>query len=288
MNTKQWTRVASLVGAVILVGSMASAQVRPAKDPLTGTWTGYLGRSEATPEEARVEFKLGSNGKVSGTVTGPQLTPGDINSGTFDAATGVLKFTVEIRAAGSGNGGNVTFDGRVSNDTAFGTVVLGGQTGVFKFTKGGGSKGVAVAGAARLSPRSSAEADAAARRGFIEVADWLTRAAELVPADKYSYRPASTVRTFGQLVAHVVDGSHYYCGRGAGKNVQWSDATEKGVTTKAALVAALKQAFAQCSATHDAPNNQVGPLMANVAHNTLHYGNMVTYIRMLGMVPPSS
>jgi hypothetical protein len=193
-----------------------------------------------------------------------------------------------LHPANGDGGGKVTFDGRLAHDTASGKMMLGGEGGVFKLTKDAPrASGAQSSAGAKPAARPTDDAGPAARRGFVEVSDWITRAADLVPADKYSYRPVATVRTFGQIVGHVVDGSHYYCGRGAGRNVQWSDATEKGVTTKAALVQALKQAFAECTTVYDGAN-QIGPLMNNVAHSSLHYGNLVTYIRMLGLVPPSS
>ena len=125
------------------------------------------------------------------------------------------------------------------------------------------------------------------QHGFTEVSGWVTKAAELVPADKYSYRPVASVRTFGQLIGHIADGYTYYCTTASGKKVQWSDAIEKGTTDKAALVQKLKQATDACNATYVA-TSQAGQLMANIAHTNLHYGNIITYMRMLGLVPPSS
>jgi len=261
-------------------------QIKPGSGTLSGTWTGYIGESEAKPAAAKFELKAGSDGRVSGVVSGPNLTPGDIKTGTFDATTGALKLTVALRSE-NGDGGEVTLEGRVANDTASGTVLLGGRRGVFKLTKEHTGTGSTPKTTAKPGVASPDEFALAVKRGFTQVSDWITRGAEMVPADKYSYRPVGTVRTFGQLVAHVVDGSRFYCGRGAGRNVQWTDATEKGTTTKAALTQALKQAFAECNTAYDGAN-QFPPLMENVAHSSLHYGNMITYLRMMGMVPPSS
>jgi hypothetical protein len=248
-----------------------------ATDPLTGTWSGYIGRSVATPSAAKVVIKYASDGSLTGEVTGPKLTTGDISGGTFNPATGQLKFTVVIRSMSTGEGGNVTFDGRVANDTAQGKMVLGGESGVFQFTR---------EGSAAAAEGIQGDAGEAIKRGFVEVSDWITRAADLVPAERYSYRPVNTVRTYGQLVAHVIDGYNYFCSRGAGKEVEWTDATEKNVTTKAALVAALKKATTECTAAYR--SGHAGPLAGNVGHANLHYGNMVTYIRMMNLVPPTS
>jgi len=124
------------------------------------------------------------------------------------------------------------------------------------------------------------------KTGFAELSGWILKAAEIVPADKYSYKPAPTVRTFGELLGHIADGSNYFCGRAAGKKVQWSDANAQGNTEKATVVPKLKEALDACSAAHEA--GLLGPLIANYGHANLHYGNMATYMRMLGLVPPSS
>jgi uncharacterized damage-inducible protein DinB len=125
--------------------------------------------------------------------------------------------------------------------------------------------------------------------GFDEVSGWLATAAALVPAEKYSYKPVSSVRSFGELMAHVADGMNWYCGSAkAAKDVQWNDAAEKGKTDKATVVAALKSATAGCAAVYASPTARLDKLMANIAHSNLHYGNAITYLRMLGLKPPSS
>jgi hypothetical protein len=256
-------------------GTLA-AQTKAA-DPLTGTWSGYIGRSVANPNAVTMELKLATDGTLSGTATGPKLSPGAFKNGTFDRTTGLVKFIVLIAA--DDDGGNVAFEGRLANDTLAGKMTLRGETGVFKLVR---QSAQANGSAIRMDP-----ATVAIRRSFVEVTDWIARGAAVVPAEKYSYRPTASVRTYGQLVAHVVDGLNYYCGRAAGKNSQWSDAAEKGTTTKAALARMLKQAVAQCATQYDG-SREIGALVDNVGHSSLHYGNMVTYIRMLGLTPPSS
>lgn len=141
-----------------------------------------------------------------------------------------------------------------------------------------------------LSAQSPKAMDPAAamKQGFGEVSGWLLKAAELVPPDKYSYRPATTVRTYGEMLGHVADGYNYFCGRATGKKVEWSDATAQGKTDKSTIVAALKAATSACTAAHNGDATRLPLLMQNYGHANLHYGNVVTYIRMLGLVPPSS
>ena len=137
-------------------------------------------------------------------------------------------------------------------------------------------------------PAQPPDAATELRNGFNEVNGWVTKAAEMVPEDKYNYRPVDTVRTFGQLVAHIADSYNFFCARGAGTKVEWSDAIEKGQTDKATLIPKLKQAVDRCNEVYKGSNGQLGPLFGNVSHTSLHYGNIITYMRMMGMKPPSS
>ena len=174
----------------------------------------------------------------------------------------------------------LTLTGTVVNGVATGTGLDGGGgTGTFIMTKGADASG--------SGPSGNGDAAKAAQAGFAEVSAWVTKAAALVPANKYSYRPAPTVRTFGQIVGHIADAYGYYCGRATNPRVQWSDAIAQGPTDKAALAPKLKQALDTCNAAY-AGTGDIGQLMANIAHTSLHYGNLITYIRMLGLVPPSS
>ena len=135
---------------------------------------------------------------------------------------------------------------------------------------------------------NSGDITADLRRSFMEVANFVTKAAELVPADKYAFKPVQTVRTFGQVVAHIVDSHNYFCAYAAGKSVQWADPAEKGSTDKATLLPKLKQSIDACNAALNGGATKPRGLIDNIGHTNLHYGNMTTYIRILGLVPPSS
>jgi uncharacterized damage-inducible protein DinB len=134
---------------------------------------------------------------------------------------------------------------------------------------------------------ANADPIVALRRAFNEVSSWVSAAAEMVPAENYNYRPSEPVRTFGQLVGHLADSYNYYCAVAAGRDVEWSDAIEKGVTGKAAVLERIKQAMATCTAPY-ASGGGFRALVDNVGHTSIHYGNMVTYLRMMGLTPPSS
>lgn len=139
------------------------------------------------------------------------------------------------------------------------------------------------------------------KMSYAEVKDNVLRTAQKVPEDLYSFRPTPEVRTFGQLIAHEADAQYEFCGPVSAKPV--SKDIEKTVTGKGALIAALNDAFAYCDAAYarmtdaDAATmvsffgqkmTKIGVLDMNIAHSDEHYGNLVTYMRLKGIVPPSS
>ncbi|HZI46902.1 MAG TPA: DinB family protein [Pyrinomonadaceae bacterium] len=146
----------------------------------------------------------------------------------------------------------------------------------------------AAASFGQTTPEKAPDVATEMRNGFNEVNDWVTKAAEMVPAEKYNYRPVDTVRTFGQLIAHITDSYNFFCARGVGNKVEYSDAVEKGGTDKDTLLPKLKEAVGKCNAAYGSANGQLRPLFTNVGHTSLHYGNIITYLRMMGLKPPSS
>ena len=151
--------------------------------------------------------------------------------------------------------------------------------------------------AAPANPISDSE-----KRVYAMLGGVLIAAAEKVPEESYSFRPSPDVRTFGQIVGHLADSQYYFCSTASGETKPDSDA-EKSKTKKADLVAALKEAVGYCNKTYAAMTDTKGSemvkmmnldmarltiLAANFAHNYEHYGNMSTYMRIRGIVPPTS
>ena len=127
-------------------------------------------------------------------------------------------------------------------------------------------------------------------------------AAEKMPEESYSFKPAPDVRTFGQLVGHLADSQYYFCALASGETKP-AGGVEKSKTSKTDLVAALKEAVAYCRSAYAGMTDSKGAemvklmnhdfarlivLSANTAHDYEHYGNMATYMRMKGIVPPTS
>ena len=135
----------------------------------------------------------------------------------------------------------------------------------------------------------------------------LAEAAELMPADAYTFKPTPEVRSFGELIGHLADGNFYFCAQAKGEAPPVTATFEK-VVGKPALIKALSDSLAYCdavyAATTDSTFNQTvqvpatsGPgtrtvrgaiLTFNTAHNNEHYGNVVVYLRLKGLVPPST
>lgn len=139
------------------------------------------------------------------------------------------------------------------------------------------------------------------RRNVAASADKLTEA-------DYGFRPqgaAPEVMSFGGLLVHLADANNSYCARTKGEAAK--PALDPR-SSKADIVKALNEALAYCDGVYEAQTmasltemvksagrggvtNEVArglTLIANVAHNNEHYGNLVTYMRAKGVVPPSS
>jgi len=267
--------LACALSLAVVVPTPGMRAQSPPPDPITGTWIGRIGPG-ANPS-SQVTLQLRATGtEVGGTLTGLDQ-PGDVRQGRYDPATGVLKLELGITGQ---EGVLLILEGTAVQGTAVGRVTGGSQSGTFVLTRSNGAPAPAPDASSATLPRD------ALRGAFEEVTGHIAKAAELVPQERYGYQPVGTVRTLGQLIGHIVDGYHYYCGRAAGRNIQWSDSTAQGALDKAALASRLRDAAAQCVAAYVAGN--VGPLVVNTFHANLHYGNLVTYLRLLGLVPPSS
>ena len=167
------------------------------------------------------------------------------------------------------------------------------------FAQSGGARQTAP-----QAPTAGAVLVRIAQNGWAGAKRNIVESASQMPEADYSFKPIDTVRTFGQILAHVADSNYFNCARSKGEAPPVPDGTlEKTATTKAAIVKALGESVAYCDAVYGAltaasaaetvkaGENQiprVQPLFSNVSHNVEHYGNLVTYFRMKKMVPPST
>ena len=142
----------------------------------------------------------------------------------------------------------------------------------------------------------------AARANWQGMSNYITRAADQMTEADYAYKPVATVRSFGQLIGHIAGSQYMFCSLVMGDTARGEDDIEKSTATKAGLVAALKASNDYCAKAYAMSDTQAAgmiklfgqdrskmhALVMNAAHLGEHYGNIVTYMRMKGMVPPSS
>jgi uncharacterized damage-inducible protein DinB len=148
------------------------------------------------------------------------------------------------------------------------------------------------------------------KNGFNSNKTYIIKSAEKMAEADYAFKPAGVaadVRTFGQLLGHIADANYAYCSRAKGEPNPNKQKHET-IAAKAGMVKALNDAFAYCETVYDSMTDakalemmtvqgrdnstrqvlRSAPLMGNIAHNNEHYGNLVTYLRAKGIVPPSS
>jgi uncharacterized damage-inducible protein DinB len=130
----------------------------------------------------------------------------------------------------------------------------------------------------------------------------LLRSAEKMPEENYGFKPTEAVRSFGQIVGHAAESQYAFCSRALGEKSP-APKIEQTKTSKADLIAALKDAFAYCDKAYDGMTDasatetiklmggdapKLAALNINSLHTVEHYGNLVVYLRMKNIVPPSS
>ena len=139
-------------------------------------------------------------------------------------------------------------------------------------------------------------------RAYGYLKDVLLRSAEKMPEENYNFKPTEAVRSFGQILGHVADSQYTFCSLVLGEKNP-APKIEKTKTSKADLIASLKDAFAYCDKAYDGMTDASGSetvklfggdtrkldvLTVNNMHSVEHYGNLVTYLRLKNIVPPSS
>lgn len=162
--------------------------------------------------------------------------------------------------------------------------------------------------AAGIAPTAlSAQTDPRLGAGAVQ-ATWntvtghITRAAEQATDSLYAFKPTPEVRSFGQLIGHLAGSQNMICASALGDPARAENEVEKSVTDKAGLVAALAKSTEYCNGAYAQSDSALAGrtklfgqdmsrlqvLSLNAVHNGEHYGNIVTYLRINGKVPPSS
>ena len=135
----------------------------------------------------------------------------------------------------------------------------------------------------------------------------IIKSAEKMPEANYSFRPTTEVRSFAELMGHIAEDNYVFCSaalseKNPAEGIE--DAIKKDPKkTKAGIVETLKASFTYCDKAYAALDDKnaadpvkffnrerarIGVLSFNTSHDFEHYGNIVTYLRLKNIVPPSS
>ena len=143
---------------------------------------------------------------------------------------------------------------------------------------------------------------ASAKASYESIKRLILRSADKMPEDKYAFKPAPEVMSYGLMLAHLANAQFYQCSTAMGEKTI-DKGFHESLHTKTQIVAGLKEGFAYCDAAYasltDASSaatvnffgsqrTKLSGLYSNTAHMWEHYGNLVTYMRINGVVPPSS
>jgi len=151
-----------------------------------------------------------------------------------------------------------------------------------------------------------------ARLNYQIIKGFVTAAAEKMPESNYGFQPTPEIRKFSELVAHLADANYRVCSIVSGQEPMDAgiERSNKNLL-KADLTKALSESFAYCDKLYAGMNDTVAAeiirfdaggeglrvplqmpkltaLAFHVQHAFEHYGNIVTYMRLKNVVPPSS
>jgi uncharacterized damage-inducible protein DinB len=160
-------------------------------------------------------------------------------------------------------------------------------------------------GATMLTAQTPADTGytATLRGSWNSVKRYVGASAEKMPEASYGFKPTPEVRSFGELVGHLANEHYLLCSPLKGESNPKEKVDFEKTTAKAELVKAINESIAYCDAAYAAAKDNprtVAPItegkgdtpfrlmLLNVTHDNEHYGNMITYLRMKGIVPPSS
>ncbi len=121
----------------------------------------------------------------------------------------------------------------------------------------------------------------------------------------FDFKPVDTVRTYGQIVAHTAGANYEFCAAAKGEKAPNAEDAFDKLTAKADIVKAYDGSVAYCDAVYKALTDQTAgetidmpfsmgkapraqALIMISGHLNEHYGNLVTYMRIKGIVPPTS
>jgi hypothetical protein len=144
---------------------------------------------------------------------------------------------------------------------------------------------------------------------YTNIHTFITKSVEQFPADKLTWQPTPAVRSWARLIGHITDDNNGACYLLAGETTRPARVDNADTADSAAnklskddLLKGYKESVERCNkafaavteanmAERAAPasgRSKIGNLIYNTSHTNEHYGNVVTYLRLNNLVPPSS
>jgi uncharacterized damage-inducible protein DinB len=160
----------------------------------------------------------------------------------------------------------------------------------------------ALAVVALATPAAAQAPDVSMKGQYEMVKTWITKSAEMMPEADYSFKPTPQVRSFGQVVGHIANALGMICVAPTGAKSPLAGDAEK-LASKAEVTKALADAFAACDKAwagvtpgwntemvdfFGKSQTKMAVIAFNTSHAFEHYGNLVTYLRLKNLVPPST
>ena len=160
----------------------------------------------------------------------------------------------------------------------------------------------ALAVAAMAMPAAAQPPDVSMKGQYQLVKGWVTKSAAMMPEADYSFKPTPEVRSFGQVLGHIANATGMICVGPTGAKSPLAGDAEK-LASKAEVTKALADAFAACDTAwagvtpswntemvdfFGKSQTKMAVIAFNTSHTFEHYGNLVTYLRLKNLVPPST
>ena len=163
----------------------------------------------------------------------------------------------------------------------------------------------AQAAPAKDAPKPSPSPSQAILDAWNDIGRKLTAMAEDFPEDKYDFKPTPAQRTFAEQLLHAAGGNYFFINPAKGMKAPEGDPKRADFKSKAAIVAYVKKSFAEGADLIKSKGdgglndlfvdpfaNQQGRISEGawglIEHSGEHYGQLVVYYRVAGLVPPES
>ena len=164
---------------------------------------------------------------------------------------------------------------------------------------------VLVAGQVPVTAQGTPPLSASLRSSWEGARKNIVESARVMDEANYTFKPVETVRTFGQILGHVAGANYVFCSAAKGEKTPHAEDAFEKLPSKAEIVKVLADSVAYCDSAIAAMDDRMlaesiempynmgkasraSAILVNIGHNNEHYGNLVTYFRIKGIVPPSS